>query len=79
LRGTGIEISAEAIPQIFAEFYQLNSAMTRRYEGAGLGLAIAKRLVEQIGDTLTVESRPGASFTIHLRTRSPTAERASDE
>jgi signal transduction histidine kinase len=68
VRDTGIGISAEALPQVFDPFYQGESAMNRRYEGAGLGLSIARRFAEQMGGRITVTSTPGmgSAFTLHL-------------
>jgi signal transduction histidine kinase len=65
---TGIGIAEEATPLIFEEFRQVDSGMTRPYGGAGLGLAIARKLVEQMGGSISVVSVPevGSTFTLHL-------------
>lgn len=64
---TGAGIPAEEQDSIFDKFHQVQSAMPVR-EGVGLGLAITKRLVEQHGGGIGVESRPGhgSHFTFTL-------------
>jgi PAS domain S-box-containing protein len=65
---TGIGISEEALPLIFEEFRQVDGDLSRRYGGAGLGLAIAHKLAEQMGGSIRVESQPqhGSTFTVHF-------------
>ncbi|HEX5315238.1 MAG TPA: PAS domain-containing sensor histidine kinase, partial [Candidatus Kapabacteria bacterium] len=46
---TGIGISEDFLPRLFEEFYQESSGLARSFEGTGLGLRIAKRLVELMG------------------------------
>ena len=66
VRDSGPGITPEALPHIFERFYRGQASRTGR--GAGLGLAIAKELVEAQGGTLTVESAPGRGsvFTVIL-------------
>ena len=56
---TGIGISQEKIKEIFEPFHQLDSSATRRYEGTGLGLAMAQQILEAHGSTITVRSKVG--------------------
>ena len=60
VRDTGIAVPANALDRIFRPFEQADNSRTRRYGGAGLGLAIAHRLVERMGGRLSVESVPGS-------------------
>jgi signal transduction histidine kinase/CheY-like chemotaxis protein len=68
---TGIGIRAEDQAVIFEEFRQVEGAPNTTQEGTGLGLAITRRLVEQQGGTISVESEPrkGSRFTFTLPAR----------
>jgi signal transduction histidine kinase len=56
---TGIGIPAEKLPEIFEPFHQLDGSSTRRFGGTGLGLAMARRIVEAHGSQIRVKSVVG--------------------
>jgi two-component system cell cycle sensor histidine kinase PleC len=56
---TGIGMAAAEIPHALQPFGQIDNAMSRPQGGTGLGLPLAKRLIELHGGTLTLESEPG--------------------
>lgn len=63
--GTGIE--KDHIGKLFGYFTQLDDTYTRKYQGAGLGLAICKRLVEILGGEIEVESALGIGSTFTVK------------
>ena len=65
---TGIGIPREDLDRVFDRFYRTDASRTRSTGGFGLGLAIARDLVEAMGGTITVESEigTGSRFTVHL-------------
>ena len=69
---SGAGIDAEFLPFVFDRFRQADSSSSRRHGGLGLGLSIARQLVELQGGTITVASAGvgrGATFTVHLPIR----------
>ncbi|WP_233884947.1 ATP-binding response regulator [Paraburkholderia flagellata] len=64
---TGPGVAADQIPLIFKEFTQLDTSRSRRYEGAGMGLAIVRGLVELFGGTIETQSRVGKGTTFTVR------------
>lgn len=66
---TGKGISPEFLPYLFEYFRQEDSSTTRKFGGLGLGLAIARQIVELHGGTISAESAgegQGATFTVRL-------------
>ena len=63
----GIGMALEDIPKALAPFGQVESALTRRYEGTGLGLPLAKSLVEMHSGSLDLQSQLGAGTTVTVR------------
>lgn len=74
VRDTGIGISPDRQEAVFERFIQADISHSRKYEGAGLGLSIARAYVEMLGGRITLESEPerGSTFrfTIPLRQHS---------
>jgi signal transduction histidine kinase len=59
----GIGIQPEDLPHVFEDFYAADIPENREGTGAGLGLSIARRIVEMHGGSIAVESRPGVGST----------------
>jgi CheY-like chemotaxis protein len=82
---TGPGISAAALPTLFESFSQAEDPTTRRFGGAGLGLAICKQMTELMGGRIRAESTPGEGAKFHvdlvleLADSRPTAERELGE
>jgi len=76
---TGIGIPPEKIPLALAPFGQIETGLDRRYDGTGLGLPLAKRLIELHGGTMEIVSKPGKGtvITAHFpkeRVESPSSQ-----
>jgi signal transduction histidine kinase len=68
IRDNGIGIPEDQLERIFERFTQVESDLTRRFEGSGIGLALAREIVALHGGTITVQSTLGAgsTFTVTL-------------
>lgn len=63
VRDTGFGIRERELPYIFDRFYQSDSSSTRKGEGTGIGLALAKEMVRLMGGDISVESKIGEGTT----------------
>jgi signal transduction histidine kinase len=65
---TGIGMTEEQIGRLFQQFFQADTSFTRKYGGAGLGLAISRHFCLMMGGDISVVSEPskGSTFTIRL-------------
>ncbi|MCB0520247.1 MAG: response regulator [Saprospiraceae bacterium] len=64
---TGTGIAADKLPHIFDRFYQVDNGPTRKGEGTGIGLTLAKELVELMNGNISVKSKPGKGTTFTLK------------
>ena len=63
---TGVGMRPEEIPLALQPFRQVDSSLNRRYDGAGLGLPLARTLAELHGGRLAIESAPGEGTTVSI-------------
>ena len=76
---SGAGIAPEDLPQLFDRFYRVDPSRSRATGGVGLGLTIAKQLVEAHGGAISAESTPnvGSRFTFELPVLIPTGKTAT--
>jgi signal transduction histidine kinase len=63
---TGIGMTSEEIPKALEKFGQIDSKISRQYAGTGLGLPLAKRLIELHSGTLTIKSEVNVGTTVTI-------------
>ncbi|HEY3451195.1 MAG TPA: HAMP domain-containing sensor histidine kinase [Myxococcales bacterium] len=66
IRDEGIGIEEKDLPNLFRPFFRTERSRSRKAGGVGLGLALAKRIVEAHGGTIAVESAPGKGTTVRF-------------
>ena len=71
IEDTGIGVSPERTGRIFEPFRQESEGPRRKYEGLGLGLAVARRVTEQMGGEITVSTQKGSGSTFLVRLPAP--------
>ncbi len=64
---TGIGMPQEKMGELFTQFYQIDSSMSRQHDGAGLGLALTRRLVELHGGTISAQSEEGQGSVFRFK------------
>jgi signal transduction histidine kinase len=75
---TGIGIAAEHLPNLFADFVQIDVRLQKRLRGSGLGLSLARKFAELLGGRVAVESElgKGSRFSVTLPVRFTPADDA---
>ena len=68
IRDTGVGVARELLPHIVKPFSQGDGSLARKYDGAGLGLPVAKLIAERHGGRLEIESRNGEGCTVTVLT-----------
>jgi CheY-like chemotaxis protein len=73
---TGIGIARNKFNELFHSFSQVDSSITRKYGGSGLGLTISDRLIRLMGGSIQVDSQPGkgSKFTFTILTKAATGK-----
>ncbi|RYD24383.1 MAG: response regulator [Verrucomicrobiaceae bacterium] len=73
---TGVGIPPEVLPRIFERFWQVDTSSTRKFQGAGIGLALVRSLTEAMDGEVSVDSQlgRGTTFTISLPTEAAAVE-----
>ena len=81
IEDTGIGIPEDKLEHIFKSFSQVDSSLTRKAEGMGLGLSICKELTEALGGSIHVKSKLGAGsiFTLNLHLTVPKHKKEAEK
>jgi signal transduction histidine kinase len=77
VRDTGVGLSDDEQARLFQKFSQVDESATRKVGGAGLGLAVTRRLARLMGGDVTIESEPGKGATFSLTIRADPTREAS--
>lgn len=79
VKDNGFGIDPAHLNKIFDKFYRVKTSQTRHITGTGLGLSIVKGLLDGLGGTIQVESKPdhGSTFKVFLPIENPTGSQAA--
>ena len=77
IRDTGIGMTPDEIVAAFEKFRQIDNSLTKRFEGTGLGLPLAKQLTELHGGTVEVVSEPSVGTEVRIRLPAERVESAA--
>ncbi len=73
VKDTGIGVPEDKTEKIFERFYQVDSGLSKKFKGTGIGLSIVKMLTEMMGGTVECQSKPGegAEFIVKINFAKP--------